>query len=269
METVHHEDDSPWAVSDDASIAAIMALQEQEASEDSIPYVHCHVEGCGEQIPLIELESHVELHSAEREDEDDESSAANHKSDPQSLHRDLNLDQVIPPQLRNLEHTVTSDSSKKRTRSPSPQRKARAAWRDMLNMPDVTSKKTSTSASSSKGKGRLGVGLWIVLVATRLCLLLSRKRSLDRMPTNQRCQLGWSNCSTKMVQSKELRSRMLRAGTSMFLLQRTMFPGSFQLSSSCSLWIQRFHTRISVIQEYFMSRGFGEKVRVYNMDTRL
>lgn len=53
---------------DDASIAAVMSL-----FEDEVKYASCPVEGCGEAILLTELDNHIEMHGAEGEDTDSES----------------------------------------------------------------------------------------------------------------------------------------------------------------------------------------------------
>ena len=68
METKHPEGGhSPFVADDDASIAAVMSLYDGGAK-----YASCPVQGCGETIAFMELDSHIEMHGAEREETDSE-----------------------------------------------------------------------------------------------------------------------------------------------------------------------------------------------------
>jgi hypothetical protein len=77
METQHPEGgESPFLVNDDASIAAVMSLY-----DDEVKYASCPVEGCGEAILLTELDSHIEMHGAEGEDTDLESEPSSKRTE--------------------------------------------------------------------------------------------------------------------------------------------------------------------------------------------
>lgn len=64
METLHPEGgESPFVVKEDASMAAIISLYDED-----VEYASCPVDGCGEAILFTELDSHIEMHDAEEED---------------------------------------------------------------------------------------------------------------------------------------------------------------------------------------------------------
>ncbi|KAG9247883.1 peptidase family C78-domain-containing protein [Calycina marina] len=60
LEMFHPEGGDPsFVVKDDASIAAVLSIQ------DDMQYVSCPAEGCSEVIPLKALDSHINMHGAE------------------------------------------------------------------------------------------------------------------------------------------------------------------------------------------------------------
>lgn len=150
METLHPEGgESPFLVKDDASIAAVMSL-----CEDDIQYASCPIESCGEAIPFSELDSHMEMHSAEEgtdEDEEHTSKDVNGEEKPGTT-----FDTKLAYALRNL----NDDESSTETEVADPQADTKAAWKNLLKMPDATLKIKGKIIDSTPVKGsrrRLGV----------------------------------------------------------------------------------------------------------------
>jgi hypothetical protein len=153
METLHPEDgESPFVVKDDASIAALIAFD----NEPNDQYASCPVEGCGEALLLAELQSHIEMHEAEQDTGDDESS---HSSKRLKLEPEIEaaFDTKLSHALRNLEDVNERPPSE----SPSADRHAttKAAWKGLLKMPDSSSKSAQTGSASKSARRRLGVKL--------------------------------------------------------------------------------------------------------------
>lgn len=146
METLHSENgESPFAVTDDASIAAIAAM------DDEPQYTLCPVEGCGEQLLWLEFESHLELHSAEQEQEPDsrcESSPA-HKKIKLDPKVEASFDTKLSYALRNINDDDDSSSSSKSQPQPSRQDIAKDTWKTLLKMPEP--QRASLSSSSESG----------------------------------------------------------------------------------------------------------------------
>jgi len=160
--TVHPEDGpSPFAVTDDASIAAMITQEE----DDNFQYVQCRREGCEEIILLEELESHVEMHDTEEQkdldDSDDEPGLLSKRSKFSEEPDDSknNFSTKLSIALRNLgdgeDNTSTSESP-----SSDLQLSVKAKWKHILKMPDTSSKSEALSASPSQPnteRKRLGV----------------------------------------------------------------------------------------------------------------
>jgi hypothetical protein len=155
METLHPENgESPFVANDDASIAALISLQD----EQDLQYVHCPVEGCGEALLLTELDSHVEMHKEERDhspgDSDEPSRSAKRvKIEPQV---EASFDTKLSYALRNLddEQCVHEKSSN------DAQEAAKNAWKNILKMPNSSSPAgiKPAPATANTSRKRLGVG---------------------------------------------------------------------------------------------------------------
>jgi len=158
METVHPEGgESPFVVRDDASIAAVLSL-----GEDDVQYACCPVDGCGEAILLTELDSHIEMHGVEEAEEDqeedaDQESGPDLKKPRLEEHVRASFDTKLSHALRNLD-----DGEKSSSESPPSDRQtsAKAAWKNLLKMPETPPKaKTSSSSNTKAPRSRLGVSL--------------------------------------------------------------------------------------------------------------
>lgn len=156
METRHAENgESPFAVTDDASIAAIAAM------DDEPQYTLCPVEGCGEQLLWMEFDSHLELHSAEQEQEQEvdshgESSPA-HKKIKLDPKVEASFDTKLSYALRNINDDDDSSSSSKGQPQPSRQDIAKDTWKTLLNMPEPTPPGASLSSGKGNSRKKLGV----------------------------------------------------------------------------------------------------------------
>ncbi|RDL35102.1 DUF1671-domain-containing protein [Venustampulla echinocandica] len=151
METVHPEGgESPFVVKDDASLAAVLSLADDQDAE----YSSCPVEGCGEVLLRTEFDSHLEMHSAEQDSGDESGAVSNNiKLEPEI---EASFDAKLSHALRNIGDDEGVGEAK-----PSPserQASAKAVWKGLLKMPDASTQKPASPASgSSKGaKKRLG-----------------------------------------------------------------------------------------------------------------
>ena len=154
METVHPEDgESPFMVKDDKSVAALMVFGDDDRGDQ---YAACPVKGCGEALLLTELENHLEMHEEEQDPEEDGPHQASKKLE---LEPDIEnaFDTKLPHSLRNLD-----DSKLPSTESHSYDRQAstKAAWKGLLNMPDIHPKSVVAAASMGTRR-RLGVSTCI------------------------------------------------------------------------------------------------------------
>jgi hypothetical protein len=151
METLHAEGDSPFVVKDDASVAAVLALEYDESPEEA-EYTSCPVEGCGEQLLWAEMDSHLELHTAEQDSDDDrERNSKRLKLEPGI---NASFDTKLSHALRNIgdDDDVSETPSPERAR----QAEARDIWKALLKMPETSSKKVIASTSATV-KRKLGV----------------------------------------------------------------------------------------------------------------
>ena len=106
-----------------------------EATKDELDLVDCPKESCGEIILLTDLESHLSLHDIEEnkvEDDAIQDSNPSKRGRTTDSESEASFDTRLPPALRNLGggygHLKSSSSSDR-------QFSARAAWRELLNMP--------------------------------------------------------------------------------------------------------------------------------------
>ncbi|KAK4241239.1 peptidase family C78-domain-containing protein [Achaetomium macrosporum] len=122
METLHAEGESPFVVKEERTPAHI------DTSEDT-PYAECPVEGCGELLPLQELEYHVELHAEESSDHLQDESAP--PPEP-GAGKEAEFSPSSPSRSRReAGRNREPDHSSKSER----QAKAISAWRQLLKMP--------------------------------------------------------------------------------------------------------------------------------------
>jgi hypothetical protein len=169
METLHPEGgQSPFIVKDDdASIAAMISL-----ADEDVQYASCPVEGCGEAVLFTELDSHIEMHGNEQgqdseTEDDDEPEPKKPKLKEEDIQKEFGT--KLSYALRNLD-----DSEKSSSESPPSDRqtKAKAQWKDLLKMPEPASSSnskavvSSTAATKGPPRRRLGVSLSSLLEHT-------------------------------------------------------------------------------------------------------
>jgi hypothetical protein len=189
METQHPEGgESPFIVKDDASIAAVLSLNAED--DGSVQYASCPVDGCGEAILITELDSHIEMHG-EEEDQDTDQEIISGSREPEVKDGvKASFDTKLSHPLRNLDDRGKASSSG--SPSEDPQASARAAWKNLLKMPEPTSK--PVSAPTVKGaRRRLGVKSPLHLAVPYHVMTnpsSSRKQSLVLTPTRIACHLG-------------------------------------------------------------------------------
>lgn len=183
METLHAEGESPFVVRDDASVAAVistMSDSDYNKDDENIQYANCPVDGCGEVLLLTEFDSHVRLHDVEDSDAELNLEDTPHKS--QGAARDSgfgtklsnalqHLDggeeetQSISPQsnsngssVQRDDHKHSHESSQQTTHGGSiRQERAKAIWKQVMNMPEVPSKAHLSSSAVKSPKKRLAV----------------------------------------------------------------------------------------------------------------
>lgn len=157
METLHPEGDSPFVVKEDSSITGILStISDTHNEDDNVQYGNCPIPSCGETLHLGELENHISLHDAEEMDADDDSERFSKRK------RMVNgcespFDTKIPRALRNLDSTRESSPA---TSMSDPQETAKAVWRDIMKMPEPSSKPHPSTSSSNVTRRRLGVSLF-------------------------------------------------------------------------------------------------------------
>lgn len=116
MEVFHSEDgESPFVVKDDPEK---MSMVTKDLDREG--YAMCFVEGCGEEILLAELDSHLELHVIEEAG-----------STPEPKPRTVSADQKPPIS------SGDSNTSKEILK----QAKAIDAWKELFHMPAASSSK--------------------------------------------------------------------------------------------------------------------------------
>jgi hypothetical protein len=150
METLHPEGrESPFVVKDNASIAAVMSLYDED-----FQYASCPVGGCGEEILFSELESHMEMHGAE--DGTDEESENTVKKGQEGEKAPVTFDTKLAYALRNLGESDPSSETAARDL----QADTKAAWKGLLKMPETPAKFKGSAVASETTKSsrrRLGV----------------------------------------------------------------------------------------------------------------
>jgi zinc finger-containing ubiquitin peptidase 1 len=154
METKHPEGgESPFIVKDDASVAALLSLNGD--GDDDADFASCPIDGCGEEILLAELDSHIEMHGAEEQDVDQDSLSTSGEPDMEEV-VNASFDTKLSRELRNLNGR---GSSKGKPLSDQ-QAGAKVAWKSILKMPDTSAKPRPASATKSTRR-RLGVHISI------------------------------------------------------------------------------------------------------------
>lgn len=158
---MHPEGDgSPFVVKEDvgedADIAAMLSLEEED-----IQYASCPVEGCGEAIPFTELDSHIEMHSAEGEMSEEERSGSGSISPPSKKAKTGEgsgggvgaFGTGLSHALRNLDDGETAVEEGREN--------AKLAWKNILKMPgsEKKGKGVTVEAGIKNPRRRLGVSL--------------------------------------------------------------------------------------------------------------
>ncbi|KAK6584509.1 hypothetical protein PZA11_002733 [Diplocarpon coronariae] len=155
MESEHPENgESLFVTKDDASIVALAGFDSSNDGE----YVHCPVEGCGEDLMLAELESHIEMHEEEQDAGDSKAqssrSSKRTKLEPKATD---SFGTKLSYALRNLDDF---DDERPVRDAPYPDRHAavKDAWKKVLKMPDtaISSSSKETSATKNSARRRLG-----------------------------------------------------------------------------------------------------------------
>ncbi|KAE8444400.1 hypothetical protein EG329_000600 [Mollisiaceae sp. DMI_Dod_QoI] len=154
METVHPENgESPFVAKDDASIAALVSLEDEQDDQ----YVRCPVEGCGESLLLTELDNHVEMHEEEQNHSPGDSDQSSHSAKRLKLEPQIeaSFDTKLSHALRNLDDDDKTSSTEKSSHDL--QAAAKNTWKSILKMPEASSKDTSnTTPQANSSKKRLG-----------------------------------------------------------------------------------------------------------------
>lgn len=178
METLHAEGDSPFVVKDDASIAAVLAL-ECDQTPEATEYSCCPVEGCGEELPWVDFDSHLELHAAEQDSGDER------VHDSKRLKLEPGIEASFDTKLSHALRNIGDDDDVPETIVPERERQAAAkdVWKALLKMPETSSKvrsKMFIASASTTVKRKLGVG---------------RDFSLEPSVANTTSEVGtWSSC---------------------------------------------------------------------------
>jgi hypothetical protein len=125
METLHAEGESPFVVKEDRTSAS------NDTAEDT-PYAECPVDGCGELLPLRELEYHIELHDEERSDH------FQYKPTPSTPPNAAKEAEPLP--LRPSRSRREAEGNREPNHSSTSERQAKAisAWRQLLKMPSAS-----------------------------------------------------------------------------------------------------------------------------------
>ena len=165
VETSHYEGESPFVVRESSQERNDDPTGSRaEGSEDSeSDYVDCPEQGCGESILLAELQSHIDLHLAEKvahdgteEVQSNDTGRPKNIQDPDSSEAPFST--KLPDALRNRDQLDNTSSSTSRRRQPRHQSHQSSGWRDLLNISSSSRGRSSklTKASSSS-RQRLGV----------------------------------------------------------------------------------------------------------------
>ncbi|KAK3308660.1 peptidase family C78-domain-containing protein [Chaetomium strumarium] len=164
METLHAEGESPCVVKEDWSPASI------DTPEDT-PYTECPVDGCGELLPLQELEYHMELHAEESSDDLQDESAPS--TEPHATTKEAELLSSGPSRARR-----EAEGNREPNHSSTSERQAKAisSWRQLLRMPGALTVNVFLPKSLTRDGKQAGVG--------------SNTRSFTRGRRLGRAQLG-------------------------------------------------------------------------------
>jgi hypothetical protein len=133
METLHAEGgQSPFVARDESGTGGT-------ADHDDLQYTDCPIRDCGEMVLTSELDSHIEMHG-EEDGENDAETPAIHGSSEKARGESMT-------DVRSSPNESASHVS------------AKAAWKAILKMPDISSK--SHSKPPSQLPQQLGVGLFL------------------------------------------------------------------------------------------------------------
>lgn len=167
METLHAEGgQSPFVARDESGTGGT-------ADHDELQYTNCPIRECGEMVLSSELDSHIELHG-EEDGENDAESPTLHSSSKKARGENIKepgFGTKFANALLNMDdHTGTSSSKESAS-----QVSAKAAWKDILKMPDISS--NSHSKSPSNVPRQLGV---CPLIVTTRCHMILTLRTESR-----------------------------------------------------------------------------------------
>lgn len=154
VETKHPEGgESPFIVKDDASVAAVVSLNGD--GDDDVEFASCPHDGCGEEILLTELESHIEMHRAEEQDIDQDSvSTSGNPEMEEAVNASFNTE--LSRGLRNL----NGRGSSKEMPLSDQQAGVKAGWDSFLKMLGISVKLRYASPTKDTRR-RLGVHISI------------------------------------------------------------------------------------------------------------
>ncbi|KAH0538615.1 hypothetical protein FGG08_004816 [Glutinoglossum americanum] len=164
VETFHSEGESPFVVREsDPEGNGNSTASRAEGSEDSEgDYVDCPEEGCGESVPAAELQSHIDLHFAEKmtfdeaeelpRDDIGRPGEVESSNQPPEMQFSTDLSDAIrnPDRFRG---PSSSDSGKHRSRH---HRHRSPGWRDILGIPSSRARSSKPAQGSDSDCRRLG-----------------------------------------------------------------------------------------------------------------
>ncbi|KAH8821704.1 peptidase family C78-domain-containing protein [Xylogone sp. PMI_703] len=152
METLHPDGESPFVARDDYETDPAILASELEGDED-IKYASCPVQGCGENILLTELDSHIDMHAAEDPQADDDISINQEASETPGSKPPFDATPSQTP--RDFDEKKSQEK-----RHVDPQAFAKASWRNILKMPERGGKSAPVphkhSSRKRLGKAELG-----------------------------------------------------------------------------------------------------------------
>ena len=185
METRHPEGgESPFIVKDDASVAAVLSMG--RGGEEEPDFACCPIDSCGEVILLTELDSHIEMHDMESQDIDQDAVSRSKDYEMEDAVQ-TSFDTKISHELRNLHvqaPSIENDLSEQ-------QASAKAAWKEILKMPQAPPKPLPSPNGKSKGPlRRLGVSISRIVPLNGALLSIYRNPSSVLTPTRTRCHIG-------------------------------------------------------------------------------
>ncbi|KAI9772965.1 MAG: hypothetical protein M1840_008847 [Geoglossum simile] len=161
IETFHAEGESPFVVREPGQERNGDHTESRtEGSEDSEgDYADCPEEGCGESILLVELQSHSDLHLAEKmaydgiEELPGNDAGRSKKNQSPDRQLETQFSAKLPDALHNRDSMGSSSSERHQSRH---HRHRPPGWRDLLNIPGSRGQSSKPAQAPSSGCERLG-----------------------------------------------------------------------------------------------------------------